>query len=167
MKKKTKKKTNIDFNNQDKALLGTFIALIVLVAVLGTVVLNLDKITKDDKEILTIPILEQHSDSEIGIEVADMEEGTTKEYIFAVANFKDKVMLEKNTLYDIDITPTENTEIKVYKNESSDNLLTEDDLLIENNELKTNEKITDTYKVVIKAINKPKESEKITIKIHS
>ena len=79
MKKKTKKKINIDFNNQDKALLGTFVALIILVAILGTVVLNLDEITKDDKEILTIPVLEQHSDSEIGIEVADMEEGSTKE----------------------------------------------------------------------------------------
>ena len=52
MKKKTKKKINIDFNNQDKALLGTFVALIILVAILGTIVLNLDEITKDDKEIL-------------------------------------------------------------------------------------------------------------------
>ena len=167
MKKKTKKKINIDFNNQDKALLGTFVALIILVAILGTVVLNLDEITKDDKEILTIPVLEKHSDSEIGIEVADMEEGSTKEYIFAVSNFKDKKVLDANTLYDIDITPTENTEIKVYKNESSDNLITENDLLIENNELKSKEKMTDTYKVVIKAIKTPKDKEKITIKIHS
>lgn len=166
-KKKKKKVKNIEFDNQDKTLLGTFVILIVLVAVLGTVVLNLDKIAKDDKEVLTIPILEKQTDSEIGIEVADMEEGSSKEYIFAVASFKDKVKVETNLLYDIDITPTESTEIKVYKNDSSDNLITEDDLLIENNEFKANKKTTDTYKVVIKAISKPKEKEKITIKINS
>lgn len=166
-KEKTKKNVKKEMSKQDKTLIATFIGLIVLVAVLGIVALNLDNIHKDDNQDLVIPVLEENSESELSVEVADLEEGATKEYILVVSNYKDKQILEKSLTYDVDITPTESVEVKVYKNNSSDNLITEDDLLIENNKLKAKEKTEDTYKIVIKAKQQPKQQEKITIKIHS
>lgn len=164
---KAKKNVKKEVSKQDKTLIGTFIGLIVLVAILGIVALNLDNIHSDDDHDLLIPVLEENADSELSVEVNDLEEGATKEYILVVANYKDKEILEKTLTYDVDITPTESVEVKVYKNESSDNLITEDDLLIENNKLKAKEKTKDTYKIVITAKQTPKETEKITIKIHS
>lgn len=166
-KEKTKKNVKKEMSKQDKTLIATFIGLIVLVAVLGIVALNLDNIHKDDNQDLVIPVLEANSESELSVEVADLEEGATKEYILVVSNYKDKQVLEKSITYDVDITPTESVEVKVYKNNSSDNLITEDDLLIENNKLKAKEKTKDTYKIVIKAKQQPKKQEKINIKIHS
>lgn len=166
-KEKTKKNVKKEMSKQDKTLIATFIGLVVLVAVLGIIALNLDNIHKDDDQDLVIPVLEANSESELSVEVADLEEGATKEYILVVSNYKDKEILEKSITYDVDITPTESVEVKVYKNNSSDNLITEDDLLIENNKLKAKEKIEDTYKIVIKAKQQPKKQEKITIKIHS
>ena len=87
--------------------------------------------------------------------------------IFVVSNFNEKEVLKKEVEYDVDVTPTENTTVKVYKNSSNDNLLTEDDLLIENNKFKAKKKTEDTYKVVITAKKKPTETEKITLKINS
>lgn len=166
-KEKTKKNVKKEMSKQDKTLIATFIGLIILVAVLGIVALNLDNIHKDDNQDLVIPVLEENSESELSVEVADLEEGATKEYILVVSNYKDKQVLEKSITYDVDITPTESVEVKVYKNNSSDNLITEDDLLIENNKLKAKEKTEDTYKIVIKAKQQPKKQEKINIKIHS
>lgn len=166
-KEKTKKNVKKEMSKQDKTLIATFIGLIILVAVLGIVALNLDNIHKDDSQDLVIPVLEANSESELSVEVADLEEGATKEYILVVSNYKDKQVLEKSITYDVDITPTESVEVKVYKNNSSDNLITEDDLLIENNKLKAKEKTKDTYKIVIKAKQQPKKQEKINIKIHS
>lgn len=163
-----KKKEKQEINKQDMALIGTFIALIILVSALGLYVMNIDNIQKANLVAdITIPVLEAHSESELSVEVDDLAEGATKEYILAVSNYKDKTILEKAIEYDVDITPTENTIVKVYKNNSSDNLLTEDDLLIENNKLKAGKKVEDIYKIVIEATATPKEQEKITIKINS
>ena len=166
MKKNTKKKTK-KLEKQDKMLLLTFIGLIALVAVLGIVALNLDNIYKDDSNDLTIPILEEHSESELSVEAKDLAKDESKEYILVVTNYKEKEILEKAITYDLDITPTENLEVKVYKNNSSDNLITENDLLIENNKLSSKKKTEDTYKIVIKAKSETKETDKIAIKIHS
>lgn len=162
-----KKKTNKELTKQDKALVATFVGLIALVLILGIVALNLDNIYKDESSDLVVPVLEEHAESELSVEVSDLTEGQTKEYILVVTNYKDSTVLEDTITYDLDITPTENTTIKVYKNNSSDNLLTEDDLLIENNKFKANKKTEDTYKIVIEATSTPKDNEKITIKIKS
>lgn len=166
MKKNTKKKTK-KLEKQDKMLILTFIGLIALVAVLGIVALNLDNIYKDDSNDLTIPILEEHSESELSVEAKDLAKDEYKEYILVVTNYKEKEILKKAITYDLDITPTENLEVKVYKNNSSDNLITENDLLIENNKLTSKKKIEDVYKIVIKAKSETKDTDKITIKIHS
>lgn len=166
MKKNAKKKTK-KLEKQDKMLILTFIGLIALVVVLGVVALNLDNIYKDDSNDLTIPILEEHSESELSVEAKGLKKEDSKEYILVVTNYKEKEILEKAITYDLDITPTENIEVKVYKNNSSDNLITEDDLLVENNKLSAKKKIEDTYKIVIKAKSETKDTDKITIKIHS
>lgn len=166
MKKNAKKKTK-KLEKQDKMLILTFIGLIALVVVLGVVALNLDNIYKDDSNDLTIPILEEHSESELSVEAKGLKKDDSKEYILVVTNYKEKEILEKAITYDLDITPTENIEVKVYKNNSSDNLITEDDLLVENNKLSAKKKIEDTYKIVIKAKSETKDTDKITIKIHS
>lgn len=169
MKKEVSKKksTKKIVQKQDKALIATFIGLIVLVIVLGIVALNMKSITEKEKANIVIPILEEHSENVISIELNDMAKDDVKEYIFVVSNFKDKEVLEKTIEYDVDVTPTENTSVRIYKNSSSDNLLTEDDLLIENNKFKAKKKTEDTYKVVIVAKETPKENEKITLKIKS
>ena len=163
-KKKTTKKT---IQKQDKALIITFVGLIVLVIALAIVALNMKTITDREKANIVIPILEENSENVISIELNDMVKEDVKEYIFVVSNFKDKEILKKSIEYDVDVTPTENTTVKVYKNSSNDNLLTEDDLLIENNKFKAKKKTEDTYKVVITAKEKPTETEKITLKINS
>lgn len=165
---KMAKKLNPKEDKQDMALIGTFIALVILVSALGLYAMNLEKIKMSNSIAdITIPVLESNSESELSVEVSDMEEGDTKEYILAVSNYKDKLIIEKAINYDVDITPTENTSIKVYKNDSSDNLLTEDDLLIENNKLSPDKKKEDTYRIVIEAKQTPEEDERITIKINS
>lgn len=163
-KKKTTKKI---VQKQDKALIIIFVGLIVLVIALAIVALNMKTITDREKANIVIPILEENSENVISIELNDMVKEDVKEYIFVVSNFKDKEILKKSIEYDVDVTPTENTTVKVYKNSSNDNLLTEDDLLIENNKFKAKNKTEDTYKVVITAKEKPAETEKITIKINS
>ena len=76
-KEKTKKNVKKEMSKQDKTLIATFIGLIILVAVLGIVALNLDNIHKDDNQDLVIPVLEENSESELSVEVADLEEGAT------------------------------------------------------------------------------------------
>lgn len=162
-----KKKTKKEYTKQDKVLFATFIGLIILVAVLGVVALNMKNLTKNESSDIVIPVLEENSESEISVEVSDMQQGDTKEYIFVVSNYKGSTLLDSKITYDVDITPTESTSVEVYKNDSSDNLITETDLLIENNQFENNKKTEDSYKVIIKAKNNPKEQEKITIKINS
>ena len=155
------------YTKQDIILVATFVGLIILVLILGIVALNMDNLTKDNNSNIVIPILEANAENEISVEIGDMTKGDTKEYIFKVSNYKDQKRLNENVTYSIDILPTENVSVKVFKNGSTDNLLTKDDLLIENNNLKKDIKTEDLYKVVIKAASNPSKAEKITIKINS
>ena len=165
--KKDPKKKKAKIEKQDKVLIATFIGMIALVAILGIIALNLDNIYKDDSKDLTIPILEEHSDSELSVEATTLEAGDIQEYILVVANYKEKELLKSDVEYDLEITSTENLKVEVYKNNSSDNLLTENDSVIEDNKLTSKKKIEDIYKIVIKAKNNTKKTDKITIKIHS
>ena len=98
--KKDPKKKKVKIEKQDKVLIATFIGMIALVAILGIIALNLDNIYKDDSKDLTIPILEEHSDSELSVEATTLEAGDIQEYILVVANYK-----EKELLTDIDARP--------------------------------------------------------------
>ena len=77
-KKKTTKKT---LQKQDKALIITFVGLIVLVIALAIVALNMKTITDREKANIVIPILEEHSENVISVELNDMAKGDVKEYI--------------------------------------------------------------------------------------
>lgn len=166
-KSKNKKSNKKQYTKQEKLLLATFVGLIILVIILGVVAINMDNLTKNNTSNIIIPILEANSENEISVEIDDMTKGDTKEYIFSVSNYKDNKMLKQNVTYSVDVIPTENVSIKLFKNGSTDNLLTKDDLLIENNNLKKSTKTEDIYKVVIKAESNPSKEEKITIKINS
>lgn len=170
MKKEVSKKKSVkkDLTKQDMVLLGTFIALIILVSALGLYAMNIEKIAKANSTAdITVPVLEEQSESEISVEISDMQKGDTREYTLVVANYKDDKVLDKVLSYNIDITPSETANVKVYKNESSTNLLTNDDLSIENNKFKAGKKTEDTYKIIIEVTAAPQAHEKITIKISS
>lgn len=167
MTKKVKKSKSKEYNKQDKILLYTFIGLIALVLVLGVVALNVDKIHKNNETDIVIPIIEESSENQWSIDVSNMEKGEEKNYIFSVRNYKDKKVLESGISYSIEISSSENITISVYKNNSSKNLITSDDMIIENNVFEKEGKTEDTYKVVIKAKTSPKKGEQLTIKINS
>lgn len=164
-KQKTNKKAAS--SKQDNALLTTFIILVILVIALTVVALNMKNISNKEKANITIPVLEKNSESEISVDISDMNKGDKKEYIFKVTNFKDRILLNNNITYDISITPSENATVKLYKNNSDKNLISENDLLIENNKLPKKDKTSDEYHLIIEANQQPSSKEVITIKINS
>lgn len=167
MTKKMKNSKVKKYNKQDKILIYTFIGLIALVLVLGIVVLNVDKIYKNKKTDITIPILEEKSENQWSVDISNMEKDEEKNYFFSVSNYKDDKILKEGIPYNIEITAEDSVNISVYKNNSTKNLVTYDDMIIENNIFEKDRKTEDLYKVVIKAKTKPQKGEKLTIKINS
>lgn len=167
-KGKKKKEKRKKIAKQELILLLTFIGLIILVVALGIYALNIEKFANKNKTAdLTIPILEKQSQGELSIEISDMTKGEKKEYILAVSNYKEKNILSNDLTYDIELMQADCATVKVYKNNSTNNLLEESQSLIEDNKLKAKKKTEDVYKIIIEAKTTPKSNEKITIKINS
>ncbi len=170
MKKNIKKKDKINskkLDKQDKALLGTMGLLLVLIIVLMVVAINLKATTSSSKANITIPVLESKTQNEISVDLSEMHSGETKEYIFKIENYKGKEINTKDISYDIVITPSESASIKIYKGDSTKNLIINNDYKIENNKLPKDKKTEDEYHMIIKAIKTPMKKDKITLKIMS
>ena len=170
MKKNSKKKSNFNFkklDKQDKALLGTMALLLILVIVLAIVALTLKNNAANKKANITIPILEKQTQNEISVDLSEMAAGETKEYIFKISNYKDKDVNDKAITYNIEITPNDNATIKLYKEESTKDLLAEKDYEITDNKLPKDKKTEDEYHMIIKTTKKPAKEDKITLKINS
>ena len=121
--KKTKKFKFSKLDKQDKALLTTMAGLVVLVAVLAVVALNLKNNEQNEKANIVIPVLEENTQNEISVDMSEMKKGDTKEYIFKVTNYKVRDINEEKIKYSISVTPTLSASIKLYKNNSDDNLI--------------------------------------------
>lgn len=171
--KKTKKFKFSKLDKQDKALLTTMAGLVVLVAVLAVVALNLKNNEQNEKANIVIPILEENTQNEISVDMSEMKKGDTKEYIFKVTNYKVRDINEEKIKYSISVTPTLSASIKLYKNNSNDNLIKNKNnevnstFTITNNVLEKSKKVEDSYLLIIEAKNTPSKQEKITLKINS
>lgn len=162
-----KKQTNKQKTTTEKILMLIFIVMIIIVIVLAVIAINLKNKAEKEKTNITIPIIETNSQSEISVDISEMKKGDTKEYIFKITNYKDKEIIDKKISYNIDITPSDKVSLKLYKNDIKSNIITDSDMLVENNELLKNEKNEDEYRMIIDVIETPEETDNITIKITS
>ncbi len=164
-KKKTKTNKKV-LDKRDKVLLVAFAALLVLVAVLLGVALNL-KNSSNVKANITIPILTKTSTNELSVDLSEMTAKEEKEYIFKVSNYKGKEVANTNITYTINITPSENASIELYKNSSKNNLLEGNNYTITKNSLPKSKKKEDEYHLIIKVKNTPAKNDRISLKINS
>lgn len=163
MKKNTKKQTI----NQEKVLAITFVLLAILVIILLIVALKQKNERKARNEShITVPVLEENTTSNISINLKEFKEENTNEYVFIVSNYRQDKINKKELEYDINITNSDNIDIKLYKNDDTTNILDED-LEVEDNILVKNKKQEDIYKLVITKNDKIKDSSVINIEIDS
>ena len=163
MKKNTKKQTI----NQEKILAITFVLLAILVIILLIVALKQKNERKARNEShITVPVLEENTTSNISINLKEFKEENTNEYVFIVSNYRQDKINKKELEYDINITNSDNIDIKLYKNDDTTNILDED-LEVEDNILVKNKKQEDIYKLVITKNDKIKDSSVINIEIDS
>lgn len=163
MKKNTKKQTI----NQEKVLAITFVLLAMLVIILLIVALKQKNERKARNEShITVPVLEENTTSNISINLKEFKEENTNEYVFIVSNYRQDIINKKELEYDINITNSDNIDIKLYKNDDTTNILDED-LEVEDNILVKNKKQEDIYKLVITKNDKIKDSSVINIEIDS
>ena len=166
-KAKTKKFSIKNLDKQDKALLGTMASLIVLVIVLGVIAINLKNNEQNVQANITIPILEKQTQNEISVDLSEMSNNETKEYIFKITNYKQADVNEIKIDYDIVIDTSDCVKLELYKDGSEENLLDDENYKIEDNTLPKDEKATDEYHLIITTISEPSETDKITLKINS
>ena len=163
MKKNTKKQTI----NQEKVLAIIFVALAILVIILLIVALKQKNERKARNEShITVPVLEENTTSNISINLKEFKEENTNEYVFIVSNYRQDKINKKELEYDINITNSDNIDIKLYKNDDTTNIL-DQDLEVEDNILVKNKKQEDIYKLVITKNDKIKDSSVINIEIDS
>lgn len=163
MKKNTKKQSI----NQEKVLAIIFVALAILVIILLIVALKQKNERKARNEShITVPVLEENTTSNISINLKEFKEENTNEYVFIVSNYRQDKINKKELEYDINITNSDNIDIKLYKNDDTTNILDED-LEVEDNILVKNKKQEDIYKLVITKNDKIKDSSVINIEIDS
>lgn len=163
MKKNTKKQTI----NQEKVLAIAFVLLAILVIILLIVALKQKNERKARNEShITVPVLEENTTSNISINLKEFKEENTNEYVFIVSNYRQDKINKKELEYDINITNSDNIDIKLYKNDDTTNILDED-LEVEDNILVKNKKQEDIYKLVITKNDKIKDSSVINIEIDS
>lgn len=162
--KKNNKKQSI---NQEKVLAITFVLLAMLVIILLIVALKQKNERKARNEShITVPVLEENTTSNISINLKEFKEENTNEYVFIVSNYRQDKINKKELEYDINITNSDNIDIKLYKNDDTTNILDED-LEVEDNILVKNKKQEDIYKLVITKNDKIKDSSVINIEIDS
>lgn len=163
MKKNTKKQTI----NQEKVLAIAFVLLAILVIILLIVALKQKNERKARNEShITVPVLEENTTSNISINLKEFKEENTNEYVFIVSNYRQDKINKKELEYVINITNSDNIDIKLYKNDDTTNILDED-LEVEDNILVKNKKQEDIYKLVITKNDKIKDSSVINIEIDS
>lgn len=155
-------------SNQEKALLVTFIILAVLVVLLFIVVIRQNKTVKitEDSHI-TIPVLQEETESSIKIDLTEFENNEDTEYVFIVSNYRGDKKIKKSLEYDLEIVNEYDIDLELYKNEGTTNLLQYERDEVEDNKLFKNRKQEDIYKLIIKGNNKAQDKAEIIIKVES
>ena len=167
MKKESKKNIKKQAINQENVLAIVFVALSILVIILLIIALKQKNARQvKDESHITIPVLEENTKSNISINLKEFKEEDTNEYVFIVSNYREDKINKNELEYDLKITNSDNVEIKLYKNENTNNLI-EKELEVEDNTLIKNKKQEDVYKLVITKNDKIKDTSVINIEIDS
>lgn len=171
-KKKVEKKTSkkILFKKPDKTEMVLAIVFVILLIITICLGLEVQAIKKQNinkvKSSIVISVLGKDTNNEISVDVSKMKKGDTKDYAFNISNFKDESINEEEVPYAIQIVAEDGFDIELYKNDSNENILPENRILIEN-KLIGNEKQKDKYTLKIKANKKTKDKELIAIRVIS
>lgn len=166
------KKTKVIPKNtgNEKILLISFIALLVLVIILTIVAVNKKKeYDKKQSADIIMPIIEKSVNNTFNIDISNLKEKGLKDYSFRITNYKEKTMNKAVTAYNISFDTNENdVTLKLYKNGSEEDLFKDKTSYeIKSLSLKTKEKQEDVYTVIIKANKEIKNKQSIKVKITS
>lgn len=137
--------------NSKKVLVIIFIILIIIVCILSVVLLTKKKNNSHNEYAnLVIPLVKKNDSISFHVSANNMKKNQKMFYIFKVTNFRENKKINKDINYNIELVPSDNIDIKVYKNNDKHNILNSDNK-IENQKLSKNKKNTNTYKIEITA----------------
>lgn len=168
-KQQSKKEIKLIPKDTTELLLVTiFLALLVFTIILGFKAYNLGKERKKEVQAnIVVPVLSKSTNNELSIDVGNMAAKEEKEYIFKISNERNGKINQEEIIYSIQFNKDDNIALEVFKNSNDKNLLTNSELKIKDNKLKSQEKQEDTYTVKIKTIAKTKSKQLVTIKVAS
>lgn len=172
-KSKSKKKSKIKkikfsrFDSIDLLLLIIFIALLILTIFLGFKVSTAKKNYKETaRASIVVPVLSEDTNNNISVDIANMKKGEEKTYSFKISNNKDKNINPEEVVYALQLLNTDSVDVKVYKNDSKENILPGSKIILDNKLIADKEQV-DVFTLKIKALKKTKDRELLTIKIVS
>lgn len=173
--KKTKtisnKKTKVipEKTGNEKILLVSFVALLILVIILAFVAVNKKKeYDKKQSADIIMPIIEKGVNNTFNVDISNLKEKGLKSYSFRITNYKDKKINSKQIEYKISINTLENdVELKLYKNKDDKNLLANSNKYEITAKLPKDKKQEDVYTLIIKANKEIEKNQTIEVKVLS
>lgn len=152
----------------EKILLFFFISLLAIVIILIFKVVALKQETTKEDTNLTIPLLSNKINNTFSVDLEELSKDEITEYKFKITNYKEDTISKEDIEYKLNLTKNSDAvSIKLYKNGSDENLLTEDtdNFVIDDNTLEKNEKNEDTYYLIIRVKEEVEKKDNIEIKI--
>ena len=142
-------------------LLIVFIALLVLVILLGIKIYNLEKKSKKKTNVdFVIPVIKKNSDYDFKVTLNDLKKDNKVIYIFKITNYRNKNINKKNIKYNMNIDYSNDLNIKVLENSK------EIESKLSDIKLTKNKKDSHIYKLIITP-NKDLKDSTIAISIRS
>lgn len=153
----------------EKILLISFIALLILVIILAFVAVNKKKeYDKKQSADIIMPIIEKGVNNTFNVDISNLKEKGLKSYSFKITNYKDKKVNSKQIEYKLSINTLENdVELKLYKNKDDKNLLANSNKYEITAKLPKDKKQEDVYTLIIKANKAIDKNKIIEIKVAS
>ena len=178
MKRKAEKKISSNSFIQKilpKAKTEIILSIIFLILLVSVILLTVKAVTlknnqSKDKDILTIPLIENNVNERFSIDLSSMQANEIKEYKFNIRNYQKDTLPKIDIKYSLEIiNNNDNVLLKLYKNDNAENLLTTEskDNLIKDNILSKDKEIQDSYYLIIRAKDVAAKLENITVKITS
>lgn len=165
------KKTKVipEKTGNEKILLISFIALLILVIILAFVAVNKKKeYDKKQSADIIMPIIEKSVNNTFNVDISNLKEKGLKSYSFKITNYKDKKINSKQIEYKISINTLENdVELKLYKNKDDKNLLAGLEEYEITAKLPKDKKQEDVYTLIIKANKEIDKNKTIEVKVAS
>lgn len=156
MKKKKK------YTLSDYLLLGVFIVLLIIVLILVIKLVALKSANKDTD--FNIPIVEKKLDTSLSIDLKKLKD-EKKDYILTIDSYYNKNKVKENLEYTLQFNNNSEANVKVYKNDSTKNLATNNKEFTIKDTFKANEKRIDTYKIQVSG--NIKEGDALDIRVSS